>query len=376
MAFAYALDVEQDEGMRKESLMVINNFFIRFCHDNNIASAADVAAAVAQGDDKRKEIGRVLDLFENCLFFDRLGDVLDHRYFLLGQPVALMELMRNVALVFPEYLRRKCMEHNLWSHLMRLLITRADVDRLLDDERPTVNCVKSFERLRRRHFREVHGHAIGLAQDFFLMVVRTLARDDDATRKYIVLHTSFPRRIVQALSDSINWWFQAPCYRSLQRQLLLHLCATFADMLADTYVHARSVLAQGLSIEFLSSLLRVSNELLQEDKRTLVELQPVVFLLGKLFALTSYIDAVGVTLQQLLSAEDIHGASLVDGIFALYECWCDGRKFTKSELAFGIGAMTLLTDMLLLSPAVVIGATAFARLARFLLEELEHRVGW
>lgn len=91
MAFSYALDFDRNESYRKESILIINNFLITFCHDNKMGSLhllpyhdesfSDMETASAESSSKHSAennpVNQLLKIFEHFGFFDYLPQLFD-----------------------------------------------------------------------------------------------------------------------------------------------------------------------------------------------------------------------------------------------------------------------------------------------------------
>ena len=361
MAFAYALDVEQEEGMRKESLMVINNFFNRFCHDHGIVAGEKQLAVVGdkvkqedptsrEGDKSKQEsISRVLEVFENCLFFDRIMDVLDNRFFLLGYPLALVEMLLNLALIVPDYLRQKFQEHNLNVHLIRLFVRKSDIDKLLDSDPFNTKSVPSFDRFRRKQFHEIHGNELLMAQYYLTVIYRLLGKNNAEFRGHLVSNTNFERRVVGLLNSCIVRWEQDTAEtQRLRRQLFLNSCSLLSEYFADDLEQSRNLLAQALSDEFLSHFFHFASMILQKEQANM-SLIPMISLCCKILTVSSCVSSVksglDVAFAQKLLDDELLNSVFTRGFIRFYREFMEQRKTDDVEIALGMGLVTSTSQM-------------------------------
>lgn len=152
MAFAYALDVDRPEEIRKESFHLINNFFVRFTRDHDIRSVFHKDSLMefderllfvensTRTDASRPPVYQFLRILENCLFFDRIVDVLENSKFIFGYPSAFTEFLLNLVKTVPGYINMKLKESTLITGLCRVLQPLSELESQIIAESNDLEC--------------------------------------------------------------------------------------------------------------------------------------------------------------------------------------------------------------------------------------------
>ncbi|KXS13482.1 hypothetical protein M427DRAFT_58538 [Gonapodya prolifera JEL478] len=244
MAFSYVLDWERSEGVRKEALLTINNFLITFCRDHNLDDTRfllrvqDSANGVVESNvnSPYNPVKELLGIFEACGFFDRLREVLADD---VAQPeyrLAMMEMLLNLSIVAPEFVRNLLCDLSIWRELPRNL----------DDEwkhyvNPQSPDLKAFQNFVARQHETIY------KRDFDLIKITTLQTI------WMLIHGSESvKRVVLSTSD---------IFPTIMRVL----CGTHQDA-----TEPRRVQILGLCCEVLACLLADFLRLANERSRTQV----------------------------------------------------------------------------------------------------------
>ncbi|KAJ3247805.1 hypothetical protein HDU77_008438 [Chytriomyces hyalinus] len=169
MAFLFVLDFERNYMLRKEAVLIINNFLITYCHDNKISSVpllsqsdeslADISAVsknadgdssvVAQLHEKDSKISELLDIFDHCAFFEHLGDLIRGcDEFAIIYMDALTGLLLNLMILASKPMFSKLSNVNAWEPLLAYLAASfpymVDEDRLDESKLPlNIRCRKT-----------------------------------------------------------------------------------------------------------------------------------------------------------------------------------------------------------------------------------------
>lgn len=106
MGLSFVMDLEEAHEKRKESVLLVNNFFSLFCKESQKDSLGSIAEAFG--------------VFENCGFFDRLEDLMssgdaDPQYY-----DALTQLLLNLTIVDPAYMNRHFQQGTTLQYLLEI----------------------------------------------------------------------------------------------------------------------------------------------------------------------------------------------------------------------------------------------------------------
>ncbi|KAJ3233269.1 hypothetical protein HDU81_002362 [Chytriomyces hyalinus] len=169
MAFLFVLDFERNYMLRKEAVLIINNFLITYCHDNKISSVAllsqsdeslaDISAVsknadgdssvATQSQEKDSKISELLDIFDHCGFFELLGDLIRGcDEFAIIYMDALTGLLLNLMILASKPMFSKLSNANAWEPLLAYLSASfppmVDEDRLDESKLPlNIRCRKT-----------------------------------------------------------------------------------------------------------------------------------------------------------------------------------------------------------------------------------------
>ena len=292
MAFAYAMDNDRNDAVRKEAILVINNFFYRFCQDCETPAHPT-----------NEELIQVFKVFENCLFFERLTEMLNDRLFFLSHPTALIDLLLNIGVVAAKYLREQFVQNDLWHPLLHLLLSKSECDDLIRHA-PVKTAIPSYEYLRcQTLFREC-GAEILQAQQGIIKLIELLC-SDPSVRSAIAKSPSYLRSlaaliydIVAELDDDMEKWHPT---KYQQRNTLV--LVAFGNWISDFYVGNMNLLVQVLGPAFVGHCIRYAASGAAQN--------PYFFyFLAKLINLHSFIEVVQDRIRAVLTAEGPSGVTI------------------------------------------------------------------
>jgi hypothetical protein len=175
MAFSFALDPDRSYFLRKESFHVVNNFLVRFCRDHGLDPVGRPDCVLKQYDSNilgnnevqttsTPAIYQILAIFENCLFFERLRDVLEGKNFVLGYPAALSELLNNLAHIAPGYVCQKVLETELWRPITSIFVRPDALDRILFSQNEPEDRFPPYSVFKNQQYHVVHDGLLRKAQ--------------------------------------------------------------------------------------------------------------------------------------------------------------------------------------------------------------------
>ncbi|KAJ3128918.1 tRNA-splicing endonuclease subunit Sen34 [Physocladia obscura] len=220
MAFLFALDFERSYTLRKEALLIINNFLITFCHDNKISEIAllpisdeslvDIQASLkdeSKDDEDSNSLNKVLDLlelFDNCGFFEQLKALLvDCDKFAIIYMDALTQLLLNLCILAPKVLFQKFCETDSWNaffNFLELTQTKNHGDNKVQMSQSVLANLKA------KQFTQCYSHFIESVQCNVLNIVRVIIELEDVQmRLYIFENTNLLDHIKNFVTDSESW---------------------------------------------------------------------------------------------------------------------------------------------------------------------------
>ncbi|KAJ3026427.1 UNVERIFIED_CONTAM: hypothetical protein HDU68_005664 [Siphonaria sp. JEL0065] len=210
MAFLYALDFERNYTLRKEALLIINNFLITFCHDNKINQVAllptsdeslaeiDTVADAANNvkefrvresmssennainqNEAYSKVTDLLDLFEHCGFFDQLRALItDCDKFTSIYMDALTGLLLNLSILSPSFMYQKLCNTDSWEVLLNFLEATYSDDSESDENSHSSTSSSSssspsgLKKFRKTQFKQCYSHFTESVQCNILNIVR------------------------------------------------------------------------------------------------------------------------------------------------------------------------------------------------------------
>ncbi|TPX31473.1 hypothetical protein SmJEL517_g05189 [Synchytrium microbalum] len=203
MAFAYILDFERVESIRKEAFLVINNFIITFCVDNKLKGGSmetdessidqdviDLNNIVGNGNGKigPDPTSELLKIFDHCGFFDKLRDVLSEPpRAAVAYRTAVSEILVNLLLINPDALRSRLALQSAWPTIIDYLAPAYEAREPDEDDEPDSSI--SYQLFRRRQFTSINGTAIDNMRCTVLQCVRLACFGDAETRRVLVSTT-------------------------------------------------------------------------------------------------------------------------------------------------------------------------------------------
>lgn len=274
MAFSYALDFERGEMYRKESLLIINNFLMTFCHDNKLTSSQllptqdesvsedtdnSISPANPKSSSDHDAINELLKIFEHCGFFDHLKDILDIKPTIIPYRCAVSALLLNMALIAPDCLRRKIHESQAWG----LLISHMDgIDDISSSIVEMEEGGKAYSLLKGRQFHQIYNELGNQMEINTLHIIRLLEKDHEHTRLYLIQHTTIFQHLLQKIAyqfitlDQANGSTLASiglCCRILS-DLIWDFCQIDPAGLSKTFSVRENIVCLLECLEFLTSL--------------------------------------------------------------------------------------------------------------------------
>ncbi|RKO89702.1 hypothetical protein BDK51DRAFT_31841 [Blyttiomyces helicus] len=244
MAFAQALDFERAEGQRKEAIGIINNFLITFCHDHKVIevellpgnedSLSEIDTGWAAGPtgeggpmngyDPTKEL---LHIFEQFAFLDRVHELLESGRAMVAYRGAVTELLLNLSLAAPDFVRRKMSDTDAWGILVEFLVDPLDPFEPGQRGNPNGGEYQSagdaMRGLRRRQFRAVHSRLSDRVRCNVLRMLDVAIYGCESVRAVIFDRT----RIVAAIGSILDEFTPVVADADLAG-LTLHTLASFA----------------------------------------------------------------------------------------------------------------------------------------------------
>ncbi|KAI9346486.1 hypothetical protein BDR26DRAFT_855664 [Obelidium mucronatum] len=220
MAFLYALDFERNYTLRKEALLIINNFLITFCHDNKISrvpllptsdeSLADIDAVLAQSDSEstgvtendeendlnaQNKIADLLELFEHCGFFEQIRALITQcDKFTSIYMDALTGLLLNLFILSPVYMFQKLRDTDSWVVLLNFLGSTYSNNSEDETSQSTSSSTSSYSsvpfglaKFRKNQFNECYSHFTVSLQCNILNIIRlTIAENNQSILQYLI----------------------------------------------------------------------------------------------------------------------------------------------------------------------------------------------
>ncbi|TPX39566.1 hypothetical protein SeLEV6574_g07118 [Synchytrium endobioticum] len=216
MAFAYALDCEKMESIRKEAFLVINHFLITFCLDNKLSGGSfgtscyfdPVSAESGSNGNIRnmsapRPITELLKIFDHCGFFDKLREVLsDVPRAAIAYKTAVTEVLLNLLLVTPSAMRSRISAQSGWPTIVDCLNPAHEARELDEDDESDVS--SSYKLFRRRQFASIHGSSIDLLRCNVLQCIRLASYNDSETRRLLVSTTDVVAVVVAIIDERWN----------------------------------------------------------------------------------------------------------------------------------------------------------------------------
>ncbi|KAJ3298784.1 hypothetical protein HDU79_006827 [Rhizoclosmatium sp. JEL0117] len=211
MAFLYVLDFERNYTLRKEALLIINNFLITFCHDNKISQVAllptsdeslaeidmEEASRQLNSPDPYNKISELLELFEHCGFFEQLRAlVADCEKYTIVYMDALTGLLLNLCILSPQFMHQKLCDLDTWTVLFNFLGTLY-LDEVETDE--TSSSSSNFVgggggplllKFRKNQFRQCYSHFIESVECNVLNLVRVIMAENSLEMTQQLLGTT------------------------------------------------------------------------------------------------------------------------------------------------------------------------------------------
>jgi hypothetical protein len=331
MALVKSLDADRHEMIRQESWLVINNFFIRFCHDNDITAQS----ASGRQTNATEAVQQLLKVFDNCLFFDRLAEVIGNgRRFVLGGPLAFATLLKNICLVSPAYLRSKLLETEFWTHFESLVFPLDRLDALIvaedfDGHHGTAVVSKGGQsgplecRFRNQQFHILHDKSMTEAQTKLVCCLRLLSMDhpsttgDDFTIDEVndgsadgveatINHVLSCTKIIPSCWRTLGWYLNHLPHNSESQQqtteLCVELCGLLAEYLPQFYIHRRSPTMQWAELMDQQSVYQLTQFTAELIHHQTSGWQSAAYCLSKLFCLAGLDNGLAEPVELALAA--------------------------------------------------------------------------
>ncbi|KAJ3202052.1 hypothetical protein HDU82_007653, partial [Entophlyctis luteolus] len=196
MAFSYVLDAERNYTLRKEAVLIVNNFLITFCHDNklnqfSLLPSSDESLAelnqLSRESVSGNEIDDLFELFEHCGFFEHLKSVIsDCGTFSVVFMDALSALLLNLCIVAPKIFFVKMGGSDTWDGLLMFLESTYTLPNnpLLGVSSDNSSVLVTF---RESQYKTCFSHFIESTQyNILSLALILLSENDDVLNAYVV----------------------------------------------------------------------------------------------------------------------------------------------------------------------------------------------
>ncbi|KAJ3416813.1 hypothetical protein HDV05_008398 [Chytridiales sp. JEL 0842] len=198
MAFSYALDLERSEPLRKEAIVIINNFLITFAHDNKFSTVP----LIPGGDDIQQDVEMVpadldsmpsqgalpqlLSIFDQCGFFERLRELLDADKTMISYICSLSELFLNLSLITPDFLHKKLSDIDGWFTILEFIADSVNLTSIKFSD------VETRMQVKFRHNQQHSCYALYARkiQCNILTTIRCCVHGNESTQRYFLESTS------------------------------------------------------------------------------------------------------------------------------------------------------------------------------------------
>ncbi|KAJ3350970.1 Serine/threonine-protein kinase plk4 [Entophlyctis luteolus] len=196
MAFSYVLDAERNYTLRKEAVLIVNNFLITFCHDNklnqfSLLPSSDESLAelnqLSRESVSGNDIDDLFELFEHCGFFEHLKSVIsDCGTFSVVFMDALSALLLNLCIVAPKIFFVKMGGSDTWDGLLMFLESTYTLPNnpLLGVSSDNSSVLVTF---RESQYKTCFSHFIESTQyNILSLALILLSENDDVLNAYVV----------------------------------------------------------------------------------------------------------------------------------------------------------------------------------------------
>ncbi|KAJ3194689.1 hypothetical protein HK101_002163 [Irineochytrium annulatum] len=205
MSFSFILDFAKEDFLRKEAILIINNFLITFCQDNKITPLEllpdrnDDNDCVDGNDEHRNEstnpMATILQLIDNCGFFDRIRDTLICDRSMVAYRCAMTELLLNLFILTPDVIYRHLIDSSAWQVLIDYLVDSADPYEITKTSALSANLV-------RNQFKKIYGCYMERIRNNVFNIVLFAVYEKPQCRLHAIENTSLMQHIKVVIGES------------------------------------------------------------------------------------------------------------------------------------------------------------------------------